>query len=382
MTGQHQEESGMAMVPVDEAARRAAVELVPPGISVQRGIEIANELMELVNDPKRHMTVEIHGKRHPNASAWTTLANMAHLTVRTVHHAVVTEGTYIDVVVGKDQNRRAENIELVAYEATVEISDRNGIVVASAVATAGTDEGPSLGQKGWGKRNAALAFAQTRASCRALKHYLGWIPALAGLETTPAEEMDGSDYGPHNEPAAQQPSRGRQPRQGQQGQPRQGQPQQRKQPRNSGAAKEAEGDRDYHELLSKAMLHASKVEDDMATESLLKCFSDVKAAPRDVAEALGVDDQGNVLKTVEKWIGGDGYDPAEVEVEGGRTNIGAARTVIKFLFMRETTRLNPQAAQATEAPAEQDSDGAEKEVVEGEVVNEEPEPQEGQQRMA
>ena len=359
---EHQEETGM--VHVDESGN-PAMEIIPPGVTVQRGVELANELDALISDPKREMTVKIMGRKHLNISAWTTLANMAGLAIRTVYVKCVTEGTFVEVWVGKDQNRRQETIELVAYEAMVEVVDKNNLVVASAIASAGTDEGPSLGQKGWGKRNAAMAFAQTRASGRALKHYLGWIPALSGLETTPAEEMTGSDYGPRNQPPdgpAQQQSRGRT------------QPQRQSRPQQQSRQATQNGDESYHKLLSQAMIQASNFEGDMDNKTLMECFSSVKATPADVVEALGVDDQGNVLKTVEAWVGGAGYDPAEVEVTGGRTNIGAARVAIRFLFNRETARLRPNPQDAVEPTAEQAEQApGEKEVVGGEVVEEEAE---------
>ena len=105
---------------------------------------------------------------------------------------------------------------LFAYEATVELIDKDGVVVGSAAALAGTDEMPSQGQKGYGRRNAAMAFAQTRATNRAIRSKLGWILALGGVEMASVDEMPpqqqqrtrpaGSNHIPANRPQAAKPA--------------------------------------------------------------------------------------------------------------------------------------------------------------------------------
>ena len=48
-------------------------------------------------------------------------------------------------------------------------------------------------ERNWAKRDeyAIKSMAQTRASAKALRNAFGWVAELAGLESTPAEEMDG-----------------------------------------------------------------------------------------------------------------------------------------------------------------------------------------------
>lgn len=64
---------------------------------------------------------------------------------------------------------------------------RNGEILASAEAMCTRDE------KNWKNRDEFMikSMAQTRASAKALRQAFGWVAELAGMKSTPAEEMDG-----------------------------------------------------------------------------------------------------------------------------------------------------------------------------------------------
>ena len=64
---------------------------------------------------------------------------------------------------------------------------RNGQTIASAEAMCTRSE------KNWKDRDEFMikSMAQTRASAKALRQAFGWVAELAGMKSTPAEEMDG-----------------------------------------------------------------------------------------------------------------------------------------------------------------------------------------------
>ncbi len=64
---------------------------------------------------------------------------------------------------------------------------RNGEVIASAEGMCTRDE------KRWNRADeyAIRSMAQTRTGAKALRNAFGWVAELAGMKSTPAEEMDG-----------------------------------------------------------------------------------------------------------------------------------------------------------------------------------------------
>lgn len=72
------------------------------------------------------------------------------------------------------------------YEARA-IVIRDGVTISSAEAMCTRTE------KNWRDRDEFMlkSMAQTRASAKALRQAFGWVAELAGMKTTPAEEMDG-----------------------------------------------------------------------------------------------------------------------------------------------------------------------------------------------
>lgn len=72
------------------------------------------------------------------------------------------------------------------YEARA-IVLRDGVTISSAEAMCTRSE------KNWKDRDEFMlkSMAQTRASAKALRQAFGWVAELAGMKSTPAEEMDG-----------------------------------------------------------------------------------------------------------------------------------------------------------------------------------------------
>lgn len=135
-----------------------------PGETVGRHVEIANELKRIIQT--QGLSVQVQGKPHVKVEGWQALGLLCSIT------AVVTD---------------TEPVEG-GFLATVEARrTTDGMVVGRAQALCTSDEkrGPWKGAD----RYALLSMAQTRATSKALKQAVGPLMALAGYQTTPAEEM-------------------------------------------------------------------------------------------------------------------------------------------------------------------------------------------------
>ena len=99
-----------------------------------------------------------------------------------------TLGRFFGATVGVEWSKRIEegNGKLLGYEARA-VVHQHGEVISSAEAVCMKTE------RRWGSADeyAIKSMAQTRASAKALRNAFGWVAELAGLESTPAEEMDG-----------------------------------------------------------------------------------------------------------------------------------------------------------------------------------------------
>ena len=145
-----------------------------PSETVGRHVEIANELKRIIET--QNLSVQVQGKAHVRVEGWQALGLLCSIT------AVVTETEPVDG----------------GFLATVEARrTTDGMVVGRAQAMCTSDErrGPWKGAD----RYALLSMAQTRATSKALKQAVGPLMALAGYQTTPAEEM------PSDGPRAVQP---------------------------------------------------------------------------------------------------------------------------------------------------------------------------------
>lgn len=98
-----------------------------------------------------------------------------------------TLGRFFGATVGVEWSKRIEeNGKLLGYEARA-VVHQHGEVISSAEAVCMKSE------RRWGSADeyAVKSMAQTRASAKALRNAFGWVAELAGLESTPAEEMEG-----------------------------------------------------------------------------------------------------------------------------------------------------------------------------------------------
>lgn len=138
-----------------------------PGESLEVAVKTANFLKKNIIDQNEGLIV--NGKRYVSFGEWQTLAKWYGLTVQT---EIIEEGTYF-----KSMGIKAKGT--VIHMATGQI-----ISTAEAVCT--------KSEKGRANHNynQIASMAQTRAASKALRNAVGWIVELAGLASTPAEEME------------------------------------------------------------------------------------------------------------------------------------------------------------------------------------------------
>lgn len=137
-------------------------------------IKAANALMKAIEQkPKKVM---IRGEQYLEYGDWQTLARFfgATASVAWTKPVYTPEGTLKPVLRG--------------YEARAEVL-HNGMVISSAEAMCTREE------SNWKSRDEFMlrSMAQTRAAAKALRNAYGWVAELAGLKSTPAEEM-GEQY--------------------------------------------------------------------------------------------------------------------------------------------------------------------------------------------
>lgn len=96
-------------------------------------------------------------------------------------------GRFYGATVGVDWTKALTN----GWEAR-SVVYRNGEIISSAEAMC------TRAEKRWltADEYAIRSMAQTRASAKALRQAFGWVAELAGMRSTPAEEMDGYDKSP------------------------------------------------------------------------------------------------------------------------------------------------------------------------------------------
>jgi hypothetical protein len=143
---------------------QSLVAAATPAETINRQVEIANELAKVVEDRKLYANVK--GKRFVTVSGWQLLGHMCSVTAVVVDTEPVEGG----------------------FMATVEARrTTDGMTVGRAQALCTDDE--KSGPWRTADRYARLSMAQTRATSKALRQALGPIMQLAGFEGTPAEEM-------------------------------------------------------------------------------------------------------------------------------------------------------------------------------------------------
>lgn len=143
-----------------------------PLLLLDRASAIATALTRMVEAQQLYTT--IRGKKYPQVEAWMTIGRMDNVVAREAGLPVLhDDGSYEAVV------------EL------VRLSD--GMVIGNGSAICG-----AKGDNPWDSRPAhqRRSMAVTRATSRAFRQQYSWIMALAGYESTPADEMptSGSDF--------------------------------------------------------------------------------------------------------------------------------------------------------------------------------------------
>lgn len=131
-----------------------------PDQDIKQGQKAAKALMKVVEITK---PLKLNGKTYLYFEHWQTMAKFFRMTV------------------GIEKTTKLEN----GYEAKSMVY-QNGTIIGGAEASCLRDE------VNWkGKPEFQLkSMAQTRAMAKALRSILGYIPVLAGIEATPAEEMN------------------------------------------------------------------------------------------------------------------------------------------------------------------------------------------------
>lgn len=159
-----------AIMPVAQAAvSLGTLQAASPVALVQGARALADALADVIERQK--LATAIQGRRYVKVEGWTTLGIMLGVVPREVG-TVEQDGVYIAVV------------ELVRMN--------DGACISRASAECGSDdELDRYGKPVWSgrPRYARRSMAQTRATGKACRLAFSWIMALAGYESTPAEEM-------------------------------------------------------------------------------------------------------------------------------------------------------------------------------------------------
>ena len=134
-----------------------------PSAMVARATEVADLLKDIIE--RQELFTMISGKKHVKAEGWMALMSMMGINPKEARVIEHTDGS---------------------FEAYVElINMKTGMIVGGGSALCGIDE------QRWKKadRYARRSMAITRATGKAARLCFAWVMALAGYNTTPAEEM-------------------------------------------------------------------------------------------------------------------------------------------------------------------------------------------------
>lgn len=125
-------------------------------------------LVKIIEDQKLYSVIQ--GRKYIRVEGWTALAGMV--------------GVFTHVIYAKRLDRGVYEI---AYEASVALKNIKGMIIATAEAICSNQEEYKRDQPEYAIKSMSI----TRATGKACRLAFSWIVALAGYETTPAEEMDG-----------------------------------------------------------------------------------------------------------------------------------------------------------------------------------------------
>jgi len=151
-----------------------------PSEILSQATEVANVLADVVE--KQQLFTMIRDKKHVRVEGWTFLGSV----LNTIPICRWTK-PIMQIIPGKVLGE-PDTIKQVVWEARVE-AVRNGVVIGAAEAQCLKEEARWATAEDYAVRS----MAQTRATVKALRMPLGFIVALRGYATTPAEEMDGVD---------------------------------------------------------------------------------------------------------------------------------------------------------------------------------------------
>lgn len=180
---------------------------------IERATKVANALKSVI--VQQNLYKRINGRDHVLVEGWTTLGSMLGVVPVVAWSRRVEPVTKYDVEVihyewvesggrkaKRESGRSQYTVEGYDWEARVEARTMDGRTVGGAEAMCSRNEHT------WAKREdyALRSMAQTRAVSKALRGPLGFIVALAGYATTPAEEMPAEpDYVASDNPSAKPP---------------------------------------------------------------------------------------------------------------------------------------------------------------------------------
>jgi hypothetical protein len=136
------------------------LQVFDPEKDIQQGQKAAKALLKLVKLTK---PLKLGGKDYLYFEHWITIARFYNATV------------------GVEWTRKTET----GWEAKAVVY-QNGQMIGTAEAACNNDEANWKNKPDFQRKS----MAQTRAASKALRQIFGYIPVLAGIEATPAEEMN------------------------------------------------------------------------------------------------------------------------------------------------------------------------------------------------
>ena len=157
-----------AITPVDN---NVIADVKKPEAEVAYATAAANALMTVINNKANK--VMINGKQYLEFEDWQTVARFYKCTV-------MVESTKPLLAGGKFNG----------YEARAKVLDHTGRELSAAESSC------TIQEPRWANRDRfqLKSMAQTRACAKALRNVFSWVVVLAGVATTPAEEMPNYDY--------------------------------------------------------------------------------------------------------------------------------------------------------------------------------------------
>jgi hypothetical protein len=151
------------------AHQPAEIQIFDPQKDVEQAQVAAKALMRVIESGK---VLKMQGKTYLFFEHWQTIGQFFHETVGTEWTKPIVEG-------GKT----------IGYEAKAVLYNRDGVIIGGAEAACMNDEINWKNKPMFQLRS----MAQTRAASKALRNRFGFVAVLAGVEATPAEEMEGTN---------------------------------------------------------------------------------------------------------------------------------------------------------------------------------------------